>query len=113
MPDRGTQELKILDSGIVDKLKAINAGGKHVESCCSKSWNSSWNAQLARLQEVDKQFNLCALGDLQATEMVSDVGDADTGLLISSSRNTRKITICNPDLINLFLNPLPILSFCL
>ena len=38
---------------IVDRLKWV----MHVESCCPRTWN----AHPMWLQEVDKQFNLCAL----------------------------------------------------
>ena len=72
--DRGTQELKILASVIVYRLQWL----MHVESYYSKN---------ARLQEVDKQFNLCASWSLQETEMAFEPlcsrKDADKELLIN------------------------------
>ena len=75
--DMGIQEVNIWALVIVDRLKWLMCVG----SCYSRNWNA-W------LQEVNKQFNLCAPGGLQAImEIVSEPLSSREGLPMMQIKN--------------------------
>ena len=101
--DRGTQELKILTSVIVDKLKWL----MHVENYWSRNW-TTWPVW---------QFNLCTPGCLQTMEMVPEPLCSKDRMSVRQIKNWstdeqvlgKWMRDCNSYIINLFFS-LPTLS---